>query len=280
VAQKIQPSPSMLVYLFADRIFQQGERAKWKTMVPCKEDVTVAAKDLAAGLLTVSFWNLREQRLIRFEPSQKQTLFVGSSPALRIVKVNHIEQNDFIGRIALESLILTSLSDHEDDDVSNLLKQHLLVPGAWPEVQLYEQLIGMPAKEALIFGYIENSRGEDPVEVRKPVTLGRVGSGPLRLAEGLEPRCEKIAALEGRFDDFALRMQSFQTAEAEIYALLLDECAGAIERSITNRDLLSDSDGGSEVYGSPRDRVSILSQPVATPGGLFTEMRGRRTLRS
>jgi hypothetical protein len=145
------------------------------------------------------------------------------------------------GRLVLEpkraKALLTSLSDHEDDDVSNLLKQHWLVPGAWREAQLYEQLIGMPAKEALIFGYIENSRGEDPVEVRKPVTLGRVGSGPLRLAEGLEPRCEKIAALEGRFDDFALRMQSFQTAEAEIYALLLDECAGAIERSITNRDL-------------------------------------------
>jgi len=145
------------------------------------------------------------------------------------------------GRLVLEpkraKALLTSLSDHEDDDFGNLLKQHWLVPGAWREAQLYEQLIGMPAKEALIFGYIENSRGEDPVEVRKPVTLGRVGSGPLRLAEGLEPRCEKIAALEGRFDDFALRMQSFQTAEAEIYALLLDECAGAIERSITNRDL-------------------------------------------
>lgn len=233
------PSPSMLVYLFADRIFQQRSRVTWKTWkmtVPCKEDVTVAAKDVAAGLLAVSFWNLREQGLIRLEPSQKQKLFVGSSPTLRVVKANQIEQNDFVGRIALESLILTSLSAHEDDEVSNLLEQRWLVPGAWPEARLYEHLIGMPAKEAFILGYIDATNGEDSVEVRKPVTLGRFGSGTLRLAEGLEPCCEKIAVLERRFDDFARRMQSFQSTEAEIYALLLDECAGAIERSISNRD--------------------------------------------
>ena len=98
----------------------------------------------------------------------------------------------------------------------------------------------MPAKEALIFGYIESSSGEPSIQVlkrvEKPVTLGRFNRGPLRLAEELEARCDKIATLEQRFTDFALRMQNLQSTEAELYALLLDECAGAIDKGITDMD--------------------------------------------
>ena len=92
------PSPSMLVYLFADRIFQQGGRLTWKMRVPCKDDVTVAAKDLAAGLIAVSFLSLREQGFIRLEPFEKQKLFVGPTPALRVVKAKQIEEDELVGR--------------------------------------------------------------------------------------------------------------------------------------------------------------------------------------
>jgi hypothetical protein len=226
-------TPSMLVYLFADRIFPQGGRAKWKMTVPCKEDVTVAANDLAAGIIAVSFLNLREQGIIRLEPSQKKKLFVGPIPALRVVKVNQIEEKELLGRAALEWLILMSLRDQaEDDDVRNLLNQRWLVSGAWREAELYGHVIGMPANEAIIFGYIKSSSGA----VEKPVTLGRFWNGPLRLAEELEARCEKIATLEERFEQFALRMQNLQSTEAELYALLVDECAGAIDNGITDMD--------------------------------------------
>jgi hypothetical protein len=235
---RLEPSPSMLVYLFADRIFQQGGWATWKFRVPCKDDVTVAAKDLAAGLLTVSFLNLREQGIIRLEPFQKKSRWKGPRLALRVVKVNQIEEDKLIGRAPLESLIV-NLIDQEDDDVSNLLKSWL-VPGVWREAHLYEHVIGIPAREAIVFGYIESSSGEEPSQalktVEKPVTLGRFNSGPLRLAVELEARCEKIATLEGRFDDFALRMQNLQSNEAELYALLLDECAGAIDNGVTDMD--------------------------------------------
>jgi hypothetical protein len=235
------PSPSMLVYLFADRILPQGGWAKWKMRVPCKDDVTVAAKDLAAGLIAVSFLNLREQGIIRLEPSQKKKLFVGPIPALRVVKVNQIEEKELLGRAALEWLILMSLRDQaEDDDVRNLLNQRWLVSGAWREAQLYEHVIGMAATEAIFFDYIESRSGEASLQVlekvEKPVTLGRFRSGPLRLAEELEARCEKIATLEGRFEEFALRMQNLQSTEAELYALLVDECAGAIDNGITDMD--------------------------------------------
>jgi hypothetical protein len=234
------PSPSMLVYLFADRIFQQGGWAKWKMRVPCKDDVTVAAKDVAAGLIAVSFLNLREQGIIRLEPSQKKKLFVGPIPALRVVTVNQIEEDELIGRAALEWLILMHLRDQAEDDVRNLLKQRWMVSGTWREAELYEHVIGMPAKEAIIFGYIESSSVEDSFQVlekaEKPVTLGRFRSGPLRLAEELEARCEKIATLEGRFEEFALRMQNLQSTEAELYALLVDECEGAIDNGITEMD--------------------------------------------
>jgi hypothetical protein len=235
------PTPSMLVYLFADRIFQQGGRALWKMRVPCKEDVTVAAKDLAAGIIAVSFLNLREQGFIRLEPSQKKKLFVGSIPALRVVKVNQIEEAKLIGRAAPEWLILGSLIDQaEDDDVRNLLKRWL-VSGALRAAHLYELVIGMAATEAILFGYIESTSGEDSLQalkrVEKPVTLGsRVWKRPLRLAEGLEARCEKIATLEGRFEEFALRMQNIQSTEAELYGLLVDECAGAIDNGISDLD--------------------------------------------
>jgi hypothetical protein len=69
--------------------------------VPCKDDVTVAAKDLAAGLLAVSFLSLREQEMIRLEPFQKQKLFVGPTPALRVVKAKQIEEDELIGRAPL-----------------------------------------------------------------------------------------------------------------------------------------------------------------------------------
>jgi hypothetical protein len=232
------PSPSLLVYLFADRIFQQGGRLTWKMRVPCKDDVTVAAKDLAAGLLAVSFLSLREQGIIRLEPFQKKKLFVGLIPALRVVKAKQLEENELMGRTALEWLLL-NLIDREDDDLSKLLKGWL-VPGVWRETRLYEHVMGLPAREATIFGYIESSSGEEPFQVlervEKPVTLGRFNRGPLRLAEELEARCEKIATLEQSFADFALRMQNLQSTEAELYALLLDECTGAIDNGITDMD--------------------------------------------
>ena len=234
-------TPSMLVYLFADRIFQQGGRAKWKMRVPCKEDVTVAANDVAAGLIAVSFLNLREQGIIRLEPFQKESRWKGPRPALRVVKPNQIEEDELIGGTVLEWLILMSLRDQaEDDDVRNMLKQRWLVSGAWREAELYKHVIGMAATEAIISGYIESSSGEDSFQVlervKKPVTLGRFWNGPLRLAEGLEARCEKIATLEGRFEEFALRMQNIQSTEAELYGLLVDECAGAIDNGISNMD--------------------------------------------
>ena len=234
------PSPSMLVYLFADRIFQQGGRSAWKMSVPCKDDVTVSAKDLAAGIIAVSFLNLREQGFIRLEPFEKQRMFVGPTPALRVVRAKQIEENDSIGRTAVDWLLLTFLIDHEGDDVGTLLKGRWLAPGAWREAHLYEHVIGIAAKEALFFGYIESSSGEGYLrvlkKVEKPVTMGRFNRGPLRLAEELEARCEKIATLEERFADFARRMQHIQSTEAELYALLLDECAGAIENCITDMD--------------------------------------------
>jgi hypothetical protein len=236
------PTPSMLVYLFADRIFQQGGRAKWKMRVPCKEDVTVAANDVAAGLIAVSFLNLREQGFIRLEPFQKESRWKGPRPALRVVKPNQIEEAKLIGRAPLEWLILMSLRDQAEDDVRNMLKQRWLVSGAWREAHLYEHVIGMAATEAIIFGYIESSSGEEPFQVlekvEKPVTLGRFSFRirPLRLAEELEARCEKIATLKGRFEEFALRMQNIQSTQAELYGLLVDECAGAIDNGISDMD--------------------------------------------
>jgi hypothetical protein len=240
VAQIGQASPSMLVYLFADRIFQQAGRFEWKMRVPCRDDVTVAAKDLAAGILAVSFLNLREQGIIRLEPSQKRKLLVGSIPALRVIKAKQIDDKDLFGRTPTESFLLMILSDQEDDEVGNSLNQRWLVPGASRAVHLYEDVIGMPAQEAILFGYIESSSGDEPLEVLrkvgKPVTHGRWLGDPLRLAEELEARCEKIATLEQRFADFALRMQNIQSTEAELYALLVDECAGAIANGITDMD--------------------------------------------
>jgi hypothetical protein len=234
-------TPSMLVYLFADRIFPQGGRAKWKMTVPCKEDVTVAANDLAAGIIAVSFLNLREQGIIRLEPFQKESRWKGPRPALRVVKPNQIEEDELIGGTALEWLILMSLRDQaEDDDVRNLLNQRWLVPGALRAAHLYEHVIGMAATQAIFFGYIESSSGDEPQEVLRkvgnPVTHGWWLGVPLRLAEELEPRCEKIATLEGRFEEFALRMQNIQSTEAELYGLLVDECAGAIDNGISDLD--------------------------------------------
>jgi hypothetical protein len=233
----------MLVYLFADRIFQQGGRATWKVRVPCKDDVTVAAKDLAAGLIAVSFLHLREQGIIRLEPFQETSFWKGPTSTLRVVKAKQIEENELFGRAGLELSILTMLGDREDNDISNLLKRWL-VPGAWRETQLYEHVIGRPANEAIVFGYIESSSGSEPLQVLErvgkpvtnPVTLGRFNSGPLRLAEELDPRCEKIATLEERFDDFALHMRNLQTTETELYTLLADECAGAIDNAIYDMD--------------------------------------------
>jgi hypothetical protein len=132
-----------------------------------------------------------------------------------------------------------NLREREDDDISNLLKGWL-VPGVWREAHLYEHVIGLPPREAIVFGYIESGRGEGPLQVlervEKPVTLGRFNRGPLRLSDVLEARCEKIATLEERFDDFVLRMQNLQSTEAEPYTLLLDECAGAIDNGITDMD--------------------------------------------
>jgi hypothetical protein len=234
-------TPRMLVYLFADRIFPQGGRAKWKMRVPCKEDVTVAANDVAAGLIAVSFLNLREQGIIRLEPFQKESRWKGPRPALRVVKPNQIEEDELIGGTALEWLILMSLRDQAEDDVRNLLKQRWLRSGALREAHLYEHVIGMAAQEAIIFGYIESSSGEDSFQVlervKKPVTLERrFWRSPLRLAEGLEACCEKIATLEERFEEFALRMQNIQSTEAELYGLLVDECAGAIDNGISDLD--------------------------------------------
>src|SRR5215210_221821 len=233
----LQPTPSMLVYLFADRLFQQKRRAKWKRArtirVPCKDDVAVAAKDLAGGLFAVSFWNLREQGIISLEPFQKKTLLGDSTPALRVVKVNQIESKSI-----LEALILHLLRDQAEDDVRTLVKRWF-GSDEIRESQLYGLLIGIPAREAINLGYIgqiDSSSGEEPEKVDMPVTLGRFRTGPLRLAEGLEPRCEKIATLEGSFNDFALRMQDFQTTEAELYALLLNECTGAVLSCISSLD--------------------------------------------
>jgi hypothetical protein len=147
---RLEPSPSMLVYLFADRIFQEGGWATWKVRVPCKDDVAVAAKDLAAGLLTVSFLNLREGGIIRLEPFQKKSRWKGPRPALRVVRVNQIEEEELIGRSPLETLIV-NLIDQEEDDLSNLLKRWL-VPGVWREAHLYEHVLGIPAREAIVFG--------------------------------------------------------------------------------------------------------------------------------
>jgi hypothetical protein len=240
VAQIGLASPSMLVYLFADRIFQQGGQLTWKMRVPCKDDITVSAKDLAAGIIAVSFLNLREQGFIRLEPFEKKKLFVGPTPALRVVKAKQIEENDSLGRTLTESFLLMFLRDQEDDEVGNSLNQRWLVPGALRAAHLYEYVIGMPAQEAIFFGYIESSSGDKIQEVLRkvgnPVTHGRWIGDPLRLAEELEPRCEKIATLEQRFADFALRMQNLQRTEADLYALLLDECASAIDNGISEKD--------------------------------------------
>ncbi len=167
-----------------------------------------------------------------------------STSQLRVVRVNQVE------RYGLEGEILNVLSARGDDDVHSLIRRWF--GSDYPRHKLNEWVIGVPAFEALVLGYIGSRSGEKPEEVPQPVKRG--GSwfkrGPYHLAEELEPRCEKIATLEGRFNDLAVRWQSFQTTEAELYTLLLSQCRGAISSRVYRSSGGGDGgDGGGDGGG-------------------------------
>jgi hypothetical protein len=203
-------SPSLLAYLFADRMVEADSPGRLGAPVPCAE-TEVAAAGLAATLLAVAFWDLRERGAVRLEPGRRRL------PLLR-------------RRIEVTRL--------REEMRPGLAGKAMRVPNADPEAFEGEDTSGKAGPlgdvPSVVGGILDPS--DDPewaivaVVLEEGRELGLFAAGGDGQGQPLRANCGAIAREEEAFRTFAAGWRRFEQDDRELARALRRECATSIRR--------------------------------------------------
>ena len=201
------PSPSLLAYLFADRILEPDGALGLAAPVPCT-DRQVEAADLAAVLFAVAFWSLRERGAVRLELGRRR-LLVGR----RRLEVTRIRAES---RVSLEGAVMD-------------------MPNTDPDALVDEDTSGKPGPLGNVRDVIcawFKTTCEDPEWKVVSMVLQEAAELGLASQDGEQERhrlhCDAVTAERAAFDAFAARWRRFEEGEAAICSALRRECASGI----------------------------------------------------
>jgi len=200
------PSPSTVAYLFADRFVPTAKDGE-KGMRAFGTGAVVVTGELAAGLVAIGLWQLRERGAVTLAAfSSKKLGFISTSG----VRVTRTGDGDFSG---VEKRLL--------DVIDTWKKARTEGVSAW-------DVANMVCRD-----------GDDPnyavtkIAVDEAVSLGyldRVAQGAGKSPTTLEPQAERIATLQPDAETLAVSWREFrQGAEAEMVKLLRSTTYDGIE---------------------------------------------------
>ena len=209
-------SPALLGYCFADRLVAPARLKLTGVALPCR-DVAVKADELAGTLFAISFWNLRRQGLLTLELVQKKRLGLFSETTVMAAPAGQAQ------RSGLEGVILANLG-RSGRPVRDVIRD-------W-----YREDVLNPAQ------YVVNAVLREGVEAgwMTEVDTGRGKVGAALLGKTrVEPVCERIAGLEGAFDEVNAEWGRFRAMEAILAKALVDACQQAV---LSRRDTTTTND--------------------------------------
>jgi hypothetical protein len=191
----------MIFYLFGDRIVPKHPLLVEGTSIPCTE-VKVQKGSLAVRLLSSAFWSLRQQGVIQIEVAENR-------PASRMLRRPDVRVSPLkrVERPGLEGTVLASLEDRET--VHDVICR-------WSErgsTDPWHDVIAEVVREAVANRLI-----------REVEPAGGVLTKLLGDSVGLEPICDRIAALEGRFQELNSSWVEFQGREKALHDGLTGQC--------------------------------------------------------
>ena len=199
------PSAPLIFYLFADRIVPKHPMLVEGTSIPCTE-VRVQKGALAVRLLASAFWSLRQQGVVEIEVAESpQARTMLRRPHVRIAPVERVE------RPGLEGAVLASLEGRET--VHDVICRWAEVGSTDP----WHDVIAEVVREAVANGLI-----------REVEAAGGVLTKLLGDSVGLEPACDRIAALESRFQQLDSSWVEFQRREKVLHDGLAGQCKSSL----------------------------------------------------
>ncbi len=210
-----EPSPSLLVYLFADRLLRSDTALKLGAPVPCS-DQEVRMTDLATTSLAAAFWNLGERDAFRLRATTRRRLLLFKRTRVEVERLRAERLPGLEGRL-------------------------MEVPSEDPDAYVDEDTSGRPGPlgdvRAAVQSWLSGGR-EDPEWaivaelVDEAEALGVVETGE-EDADGGESkiRCSEVTAAEAPFEVFEACWRQFGEDEPVLRSLLLRECGKAIAGS-------------------------------------------------
>jgi hypothetical protein len=209
------PSPSLLVYLFADRLLRSDTALKLGAPVPCS-DQEVRMTDLAAATLAAAFWRLGERDALRLTSTTRRRLLLFKQTRVDVERLRAERLPGLEGR--LMEVPSEDPDAYVDEDTSGRpgpLGDVRAVVQSWlsggqedPEWAIVAELVD----EAEALGVVE--RGEEDAD-----------------ASESKIRCSEVNAVKAHFEAFDACWHRFGEDEPALRSLLLRECAKAIAGS-------------------------------------------------
>jgi hypothetical protein len=205
------PTPSLLVYLFADRLLPSDTIVRLGAPVPCST-AQVKMTDLSRTLLAVTFWSLRERGLIELQLVRRRRLLLGSKWGIAVQRL------DVEPAFGLERAFMTlpniDPDAYVDQDTSGLpgpLGDVSEVLSSWfagghedPEWKVVETVLGEAEQVGLLKRRGEHSKSTTVVS------------------------CAAISEQRPRYDAFENAWRDFQRSERTLHAQLLHACGRGI----------------------------------------------------
>jgi hypothetical protein len=171
------------------------------TKVPCQPNVKVNSIKLAHNLLAISFWNLRENNLIRFAPGAERGFLSKHTPLL--IEFNGANQTQIPGlEFDLMEIIKQSAPGVTAAAVVNqLLKKHTYAP--------YEKFFQRLTQWMIHLGYGQPDTSKKPFFTRG-----------VAVNFELIPDCQRIMNSQLAAQIIHRKWMQFQTAQPDVYNFL------------------------------------------------------------
>lgn len=209
-------SAPVLTFLAADRVVPADTVFTSGTVLPCSE-VEVQSTALAATLLAVALWDLREQNRVTLAVEERKRLgLIRTNPVMvRPVPAGGAADTPSAPARAatLQDELLAAVTSPKGHRVKDLVWEWFREDAPSPNAVVIDRVVADALAEGL---YEEVDSGH-----------GKVGRFFLGATE-LRPRCDAIESHRAEADGVLARWQGFVQTEADLAALLLKECEKGI----------------------------------------------------
>jgi hypothetical protein len=198
-----EPTVPLIVYLHADRLIPKRPHLGNGTHIPCSDHV-VETQALATLLFASAFWSLRQAGLLAIEIVDDAN---GRSPHTEVMLTS-------VGRYerpGLEGAVMADLEGPEtlSEVVFRWSAQHSTDP--------WHDGVAEVVAEATAAGYL-----------REVPSGGGLLARWLPGRSSLEPDCERIRDLGGRYESFAREWGGFEVEESALHGALVEQCRKAL----------------------------------------------------